>query len=300
MASSRNPAPSRSWGPRLVLALALSTLASSAAAHDMWIIPPEAEPGDLVEIFLREGELAYPELSPRNKHHLVRFAAVGPFGKELAVVGANGSDPAGVFRPDEAGLWAVLYESVESFSMLPPRLFAAFLEDHGLDSILELRRQRGEEGDPGRELYTRLVKSVFPVGDATAADRAVGLPLEMVIETESKRWSDGTLRLRLFLRGEPLADAQVAVQEYVGGERVAVQRTDGEGYVDFELGPGAWMASVIQMEPDESAAPRAEWRSMWATLTWVIDPPTAATGDQPLEAQRTSSTIQAASSAGSR
>jgi uncharacterized GH25 family protein len=292
MASSRHlhPARVRGRGPWLVLVLAaLASAAAAHAAHDIWIVPPAAEQGELAEIRLQEGHLAYPQTSRRDSHYLSRFVAVGPSGQELAVVGLEGADPAGVFRPGEAGLWAVLYESIESFSMLPPELFNAHLEEEGLDAILELRRQRREDGDPGRELYSRSIKALFQVGSAAAGDRAVGLPLELVIETEPKLWPAGALRLRLLLRGEPLAGAQVEVQSFTDGERVAARRTDREGRVDFELGPGAWMASVTHMEP-ETKSPRAAWRSLFATLTWVIDSPGVETGGYPLAARRTAST----------
>jgi uncharacterized GH25 family protein len=261
------------------LVFVLAALAPSAnASHDMWIVPPAAAPGELAEVRLQEGHLTYPVASPRDNHHLSRFAAVGPSGEELAVAGLEGADPAGVFRPGVAGLWTVVYQSVESFSMLPPELFNADLEEKGLDAILELRRRRGEDGDPGRELYSRSLKSLFRVGSAAAADRAVGLPLELVIETEPKLWPAGALRLRLLLRGAPLAGALVEVQSFAGGARAAARRTDGEGHADFELGPGTWMASVTYMESvtdmeAETASPRADWRSLFAVLTWVIDSP---------------------------
>jgi hypothetical protein len=272
MASSRHlhPARVRSRGPWLFFVLA--ALASPAAAHDMWIVPPAAEQGELAEIRLQEGHLAMPEKSQRNSRYLSRFVAVGPSGQELAVVGPEGADPAGVFRPGEAGLWAVLYESVESFSLLPPEQFNAYLEDDGLDAVLELRRQRREDGDPGRELFSRAVKALFQVGSAAAGDRAVGLPLELVIETEPKLWPAGALRLQLLLRGKPLAGGLVEVQSFTDGARVVARRTDREGRVDFELGPGAWMATVTHMEP-ETASPRADWRSLIGSLTWRIDSP---------------------------
>jgi hypothetical protein len=235
----------------------------------MWIVPLAVAPGELAEIRLQEGHLAYPMESPRDDAHLARFAAIGPSREELALVGLDGDDPAGVFRPGEAGLWTVLYQSVESFSKLPPELFNAYLEEEGLDAILELRRQRGADGDPGRELYSRSIKSLFQVGSTATADRAVGLPLELVIETGPKPRS-GALRLRLLLHGEPLAGALVEVQSFADGKRVAAWRTDGDGHADFEFGPGAWMASVTHMEP-ETASPRADWRSRHAILTWVID-----------------------------
>ena len=267
MASSRHLHPAR-W-----LVFVLAALASPAAAHDMWIVPPAAKQGELAEIRIQLGHLAMPETYQRDSYHLTRFVAVGPSGQELAVVGVEGAaDPAGVFRPEEAGLWTVLYESIESFSMLPPELFNAYLKKWGQDAILELRRQRREGGDPGRELSSRSLKALVQVGSAAARDRAVGLPLELVIETEPKLWPAGALRLRLLLRGEPLAGAQVEVQSFTDGERVAARRTDREGRVDFELGPGAWMASVIHMEP-ETASPRADWRSLLANLTWKIDSP---------------------------
>ncbi len=252
------------------LLLVLGAVASSAAAHDMWIVPPaDAAAGEVVEIHLHVGHAGHAEPVRRDGRRLVRFAALGPAGEELGVPGLDGADPAGVFRPPAPGLWTVVYESGDAFSELPADRFRGYLEEEGLDAVLDSLRRSGRDADPGRELYSRSLKTLVPVGEDPAADRAVGLPLELVIETAPERWSSGVLRMQLLLRGEPLAGALVDVHRLDGKEATVARRTGKDGRVDFELGPGSWIASVVHMEA-ETESSRADWRSVFATLTWEI------------------------------
>jgi uncharacterized GH25 family protein len=275
MAPGRLHAWARGRAPWLLLVL--GALAPTAAAHDMWIVPPAATAaGEAAEVRLQVGHAGGAETVRRDGRRLARFAALGPGGEELPVVGLDGAEPAGVFRPGNAGSWTVVYESHDAFSELPADRFDHYLEEEGLDAIRVLRRRSGHDAEPGRELYSRSLKSLVRVGpepaaDRLAADRAVGLPLELVIETEPALWGAGALQLRLLLRGGPLAGALVDVVDLDDGSRVATPRTDGDGRVELELGPGTWMASVVHMEA-ETASPRADWRSVFTTLTWRMDP----------------------------
>jgi len=271
MASGRRSEVARGWTPWLLIGV--FAIVPSAAAHDLWIVPPAA--GELAEVRLRLGHAGDPETVRRDGRRLVRFAAVAPTGEEHAVPGLDGADPAGFFRPDREGLWTIVYESREAFSELPADRFRAYLEEEGLDAVLDLRRRRGEDGEPGRELYSRSLKSLVRVGPEATADRAVGLPLELVIETAPRLWAGGRLRLRLLLRGEPLPGALVDVRSLDDGATVASPRTDGDGRLELELGPGTWMAAVVHMQAEETS-PRADWRSLFATLTWAIPHPPAA------------------------
>ena len=255
--------------------LALGLLASPASSHDMWIVPPEspAGAGDLVKVELRVGHAGEEHPVRRNSGRVVRFDAVGPAG-ELPVPGLDGADPAGYFRPREPGTWAIAYESTSAFSELPGARFNGYLREEGLDAVLQRRHAQGRQDSPGRELYSRSLKSLVAVGPGvTPVDRRIGLPLELVAESGLR--GEKPLVLRLFLRGEPLAGARVDVRRLdrepstdTPMSSAIGARTGADGRVRFELGPGTWLAATVSME--EADSDRADWRSIFATLSLRI------------------------------
>ncbi len=264
----------RRGGPAVALTL---LLAPAAAGHDMWIVPPDvAEAGDLIAVRLRVGHAGTDEPVRRDARRIVRFTASGA-GVEVPVTGLDGAEVS-YFRPSEPGLWALAYESTTATSRLPAARFTAYLEHEGLDEILRLRRQRGQEGEPGRELYSRSLKSLAPVGGAAAAGYGqLGLPLELVAEALPEAADTAeTVVFRLMLRGEPLAGALVDVRHLDHTRPHSAGRTDAEGRVSFRLGPGSWLAAAIHMEAAES--PEADWRSLFHTLTFVIPDRASAAG----------------------
>lgn len=266
----------------LLPATLLLALAMPAGAHDMWILPStfDLEEGELVSIALRVGHADAVEVVRRQPERIVRFEAFAPVDATKApsaseVPGMAGKDPAGVLRPATAGLWTLVYESKNSYSELDAAGFAAYLEEEGLDSVVEWRRRHGEENQPGRELYRRSLKSLLTVGTAgmgnSFADRAVGLPLEFVLEqrptTEQRR-----VTLQVLWQGAPLARALVDLQPLAGEGESLHARTDDTGRVQLAITAGRWLAAVIHSErAAPAAAKEADWQSVFSTLTFSID-----------------------------
>lgn len=255
---------------RLLACIGFLILAPAAWAHDMWIVPPgsPSAAGEVVEVRLRLGHAGAEEQVARDARRIVRFTAAGP-QVEVPVAGLDGAAIA-YFRPPEPGLWALAYESTAAYSELPGAAFTAYLEEEGLDGALRLRREQGEEAAPGRELYSRSLKSLVTVGATgrSEGDGRVGLPLELVAETLAAAGTGAPTRLRLFLHGEPLSGALVDVRRLDQAEPAAAGRTDGEGRISFRLGPGSWVAATVHMAASSSA--QADWRSIFSTLTFVV------------------------------
>ncbi len=268
------------WGGGL-LALFATT---AAFAHDLWIEPSafRAPVGSAVSLFLRIGSGGLAESFPRVGSQLIRFEASSGSDKAASIPGLEGGDPAGFLRAGAPGLWTIAYESRPSFVELPAAKFEEYLNEEGLDAIARSRRQRGEQMAPGTELFSRSIKSLLRVGTtgvgAPSRDRAIGLPLELIAEGDlGARVPAEPLRLRLLWRGEPLGGALVDLRRLDGatdGRRAAggfvvgpatSRRTDREGRVAFDAGPGVWLAAVVHMEA--STDPRAAWRSVFGTLT---------------------------------
>lgn len=264
------------WLPACLGLLSVLSGGVVARAHDMWIVPPRAgvEVGALVAVPLRVGHGDQADSVRRNVRRIVRFTAVGPIS-ELEVVGPAGAEPAGVFRPDSPGTWVVGYESTAAYSELRGERFERYLGEEGLAGISALRRQRGESAAAGRELYSRSLKSLFPVGaPSPLTDRRIGLPLELVVEsspTPGLASGRGTVTLCLYWRGEPLADVLVDLRRLDREVKYSKGRTDREGRVALPVAPGTWVAAAVHMEPANEGESEAEWRSWFATSTFGVE-----------------------------
>lgn len=279
----RAPSPSRR---RLVATGFVFLVLSSwglARGHDLWIEPSSflLEPGETVVVSLRLGD-SIGEPFPRSRSLIRRFEAVSPNGDGFAVEGIEGYDPAGAVRLDREGVWILAYESRPYFSDLEPEKFEDYLREEGLESILESRRERGESDQRGKELFSRSVKSLLQVGPdaqpSLSADRALGLPLELVAEPGDGK-NDDELVLSVLFRRRPLTGALVELRPLAGGHAIS-ERSDSRGQVRFTLADLAadsqvteWLAAVVHMErATGDEAQRADWRSWFSTSSFVWQP----------------------------
>lgn len=277
--------------------IALSVaLAPSALGHDLWLEPSSfvTPVGERLDVALRLGHADAPEAQPRDSRRTVRFIVLGPLGEETVaerpVLGLDGADPAGVIRPEEPGRYVIAYRSTDARSELPADRFESYLLEEGLETIRDLRRERGEAESPGTELFSRAVKTLvrveaLPSADAANAvkdpapepeafDRRLGLRLELTAESDPLAWRDGgELPFRLWFEDEPIAGVRV---DAVSLDRPGMSlegRTDEDGGVSFVLPHGGrWFVSAVHMvEAPEGAA--QDWQSIWSTLSFSAGSP---------------------------
>ncbi|MEM7480413.1 MAG: DUF4198 domain-containing protein [Acidobacteriota bacterium] len=266
---------------RPLLAVGLvAMVATPAAAHDYWIEPQSftVEPGSLVQLDLRVGDEAPGESLPFDPTHAETFSLVGGDGQR-PVLGRPGARPAGNARLGEAGLYAVAYGSAARSVTLSPASFESYLREEGLDSVIARRSELGETDQPGRELFARCAKTLMTAGASPVAFAAgppasehpalapLGLELEIVAEQIPAAGRE--LSLRLLLRGEPLSGLRVRARPLGEPASATFRTADSTGRVLFELpSAGPWIVTAVHMERAE-AAPDHEWRSLWASLTFL-------------------------------
>lgn len=254
-------------------AFAAATLwAAPAFAHDLWIAPSSFDPapGELVRVHLRVGDRpATAEPVIRDPERLLRLSAFEADGGEAPVPGFDGQDPAGLWKPAAAGPAILIYESAPRPIELPAERFEHYLGEEGLEPIVAERARRGESAQAGRELYSRSVKALVQVGqggEAALRDRAVGLPLEFVLETGLP----GKVAARLLWRGQPAPGALVEAVALDGEPTRLATRTDREGRAAFALPRGGrWLLATVHMERLEPGQ-NAEWRSIWTSLAFEL------------------------------
>jgi uncharacterized GH25 family protein len=246
---------------RLLLAAAL--VSSPALAHDFWIEPTSFTPdaGDLVKLTLWVGEQLGGETLPRDESQIEWFSALRG-STASPVLGRDGTEPAGILRPDRPGGIVIAYRSLRSAVELDPAKFQAYLDLEGLPKV-----------PPGRELFSRCAKSLLAVGGRgdPSFTAPVGLTLELVPEVDPYTLSPGArLSVRLLYEGKPLEGALVMALDAVDARSPQKIRSDRDGRAVFVVPrSGPWLIKAVHMIP----APRgtgAAWESLWASLTFAL------------------------------
>lgn len=254
-----------------LLVITMAVGPSSAAAHEFWIEPSawRVSCGERVDLVLRVGEALVGDPVPRRARHLARFVSVGP-SATTEIPGLSGGHPAGFVRPATAGWHVIGYESRRSFVVLAAEKFDAYLVEEGLESIRARRARAGQNDEPGREAFRRCAKTLLRIGDteATPQDRILGLPLEVVLVAWDASERRATFETRY--RGEPLAGTLVCALRR--GSSALEQRSDAQGRVAFELdAAGPWIVDTVHMVK-APASTGADWDSLWASLTFELEP----------------------------
>jgi uncharacterized GH25 family protein len=259
---------------KLLATLLLAFLPIAAFAHDFWIEPStfRPAPGSIVQLRLRVGQNHSGDPVPRNNELIERFVAVGS-AKSVDVVGRDGGDPAGLVRIDQPGIIVVAYRSKPTYVELTPEKLEQYFSDEGLESIRDLRQQRGQSAQPWREVFSRCAKSLLLAGDqpSTGFDRNIGLRLELIPEKSPYALKPGArLPVRLLFETRPLQGALViAINEANPTQRVKV-RSDRAGRASIPLGfAGNWLIEAVHVVPARSGE-KAEWESLWASLTFAV------------------------------
>ena len=266
----------RAWVMVCTLGLAFTT---RVLAHDFWIEPssftPMPEQGVTVRLLVGEhfsGD-AVARPPPASLH---RFVLADVRSQASATVpGRVGGDPAGLLRVARPGFYVVAFHGKPNRVELAADKFNAYLKSEGLDFVLALREQRGQANEPGREIYSRCAKSLLSVGasaiadDGVPADRALGLPLELIAERRPDLLRGGELLpVRLLHEGRPLAGALVVAMHRDDPQQTIMQRSDADGRVQLPLHrAGTWLVKAVHMVP-APAGSGADWHSLWASLSF--------------------------------
>ncbi len=255
----------------VIAGLALVSMTGRASAHDFWIEPStfHAQTGERVSVGLCIGDPFAGWSMARNGARIEQFLVVGPAG-ERAIVGLDGSDPAGVTRLDAPGFYVLAYRSNDAYTELPPAKFAEYLLEKGLDDIAAGRMQQRPSDRPVREAYARYAKSLLRAGDVSGApvDRRIGFRFEILAEPSAAVASgERPLTFRLLFEGKPLANAQMTATRRGAPESRIKARTDTDGRALLALPQaGVWqVASVHMIEAPKGVV--ADYESLWASLT---------------------------------
>ncbi len=259
----------------VLLVAAFASLSARGFAHDFWIEPSTFRPalGSELAVSLRVGQDFRGDPVPRNPSLIRTFVLVSGAG-ERPVDGLPGADPAGLVKITDPGILWIGYRSGRSPVTLEAEKFEKYLSDEGLDKIVEVRKSRGESGKPGREVFSRSVKSMLVAGGPGAGagfDRPLGLTLELVPEKNPAAVGpEGKLPLRLLYESRPLEGALIVAMNQAEPAKKLTARTDARGKATLLLRErGVWLVKAVHMIP-APAGVDADWESVWTSLTFEV------------------------------
>ena len=257
-------------------------LVAPTTAHEFWI---EAEDyrvteGEPVRLDLLVGQGFRGNAQPFNPARQRRTALLGPEG-EAALASRIGDRPAINQPVPGAGLLIAVHETADSVLTYEDReTFETFVEQEGLDGALERHAERGLPDSGFREVFSRSVKALVRLGGGTGADRALGLPVEIVVEGDPyAEPPGGSVTLRALADGAPMAGALINVfSKPEGGlapdgeARLAPLRADEGGRVTVPLEPATrYLANAVDLReasPELEERTGAVWESRWGSTTF--------------------------------
>ena len=251
----------------------LALVSSATTAHEFWIAPERSMigTGDVINADLKVGRMlkgtSYPYLSNRFKTFTV---TVG--GKTNRVAGAEGDIPALSQIAGVAGLHVIAHQTVDFRVIYDDwAVFRQYLADEGLDSFADLHRKRGLPETGFTERYRRYAKALVQVGPARTADRdvRVGMPLELVAESNPYASSVERIEVKLLWQGAPVAGVQINIfRDDSDVTRTSVV-TDKNGRALIPLpNDGDYLLNAVLLQPVEDGP--VVWSSHWASLSFRL------------------------------
>ncbi|MFN0101072.1 MAG: DUF4198 domain-containing protein [Bryobacteraceae bacterium] len=265
--------------PRQLTAIGMLLFAGAVPAfsHDLYIMPEKfvASPGTELLVVFQNGD-EFPEGSSSIKPDRLRNTKLVSKGGTVAFekITAEAKRTTAMVRLPAAGLAMLVAQTLPNFIELEPEQFRSYLEHENLTNALQWREAHGETRKPGRERYSKYVKSLILAGKPDAYFRErTGLTIEIIPEIDPYSLRPGaTLPVQVLFRGAPAVDVAVESAWLVNGksEMLVVGRTDANGRVTIPVkAAGPHRLHAIVME--RCAEPKiADWESFWASLTFEI------------------------------
>lgn len=261
---------------RIDTLLILLLAPGSAAAHDLWVLPPDAcAVGAPCTVRATQG-MTFPEgegPAPTTSALKTRVLAPGKKAPPVRVDEPEAMAARLSFTPKQAGLHVVAVETAPKSIELKAAAFNHYLVADGMPHVYRARHEAGTLDRDAVEQYQKFVKTLVAVGGRSGGrwKQPVGQTLEIVPLADPLAARPGqTLRFRVLFRGKPLPNVHVGWSSPGYGDRpVGTVRTDARGEAAVPITQvGLTSLRLTHMVHTPDKAP--EWRSFWTTLTFRI------------------------------
>jgi len=257
--------------------LVLAALAAPLFAHDLYLMPEKftTSSGTTLSVVFQNGD-EFPEASsPVKVERLRNTRLLSRAGQaEFENLTAEATRTTAKVRVPGKGLAILSAHTIPNFIELDAKKFRSYLEHENLTEVIAWRDSHGESGKPGRERYSKFVKSLISAGEPDGFYKeSAGLTIEIIPEADPYALQPGqTLPVRVIFRGKPAADIAVESAWLEGGKAKMenIGRTGKDGRIRIPVkasGPHRLHAIVMERCADPKAA---DWESFWASLTFEI------------------------------
>lgn len=261
---------------RILIGIAFPFALSEAKAQEFWIMPDKFQykPGDTIKIRFNVGENFVGETWNLRMERIRSVSLHTKLGvMDIKASARTGERDHFLIPAAKAGTYLITMEGENAFVELPPDRFNAYLKEHALDNVLELRRKANAEDQPGREQYRRIASLMVQVGDARdeTYKKVTGLPLEIIPGKHPSEIKKGDMvPFKILFNGKPEFGARVFVwnskNNKVFNQPIYSQQ---DGTIDVRIfNDGDWMISVVKMVP--VSTPKADWQSFWSSLVFHV------------------------------
>lgn len=253
-------------------------LASSAFAHDLWLVPPpDPTPvGAPVEINVAVG-MDFPVSIHQADPVRLTMRALGP-GDSTAEVSLRKVEDelltVATFVPTKKGTWIVSAVTKPNQIDLEAADFNGYLLHDGMAHVLAKRMEDKELDRAATERYSKYTKAMIAVGgsiEGGAERRALGLKLEILLLQDpfSVRVGD-TLAVQVLFDGKPLNMASLSWDHPGNGEAFSGQTwSDEEGKALIPVAKTGLM-NIRLIHMTRPGSEDYEWESFWASFTFRI------------------------------
>jgi hypothetical protein len=247
-----------------------------ALAHDLYLMPEtfRPRPGQTIEVAFHNGD-AFPQ--SESGVAVSRLRDTNLRGRTETVPLTNLQETrqktTAQVRVNKEGCLLLTGRTLPRRIELAPEKFESYLKGEGLGEVIDWRKANGESSKPGRERYSKYVKSLLQSGPCDEYYQSVvGFVIEIIPEQNPYGKRPGSqLPIQILFRGRPAAGLKVEVSVFANG-RTSTQAagvSDSHGRVQVPLAAsGIYRLHVIKMERRE--APEIDWESFWATLTFEV------------------------------
>ena len=260
---------------KIFFSISLLTIISSLLAHEFWLSPDKFiyERGEKINIRFFVGENFEGENWKGNREKVqslkLYYADVNDDLSEY--ITTRPGDSLELKMLDE-GTSLIAFNSTNTFIELAAADFNKYLEEDGLQNVIEYRKENNETDSMGRELYQRCSKTLFQVGpkkDKTSSV-ATGLAVDIIPLTNPYNLKHkDSLTVTILFNNSPVANSMVKIWHYDHAKTIKNDLiSDENGQAKFPVtSAGKWMVSIVKMIRLEND-PVADWQSYWGSLTW--------------------------------
>lgn len=268
-------------GNRIILKCGSATvvvmfMALMVQAQECWLEPLKFryKAGEEIKVEVRwgkdfEGELLDISKNKTEKVELNRLSGVKEVLKE--VKSSKGSYF--TYRASQDGTHVLTLQNNVVGSGMTGSAFNEYLEEHGLDNILNERKKLNQLEKPAREFISCYAKTLIQAGEKTddTFKKKTGHRVEIIPDQNPYTLKTGDYLLcRIFFDGKPVPHTLVKVWSRIATTTFLQSiYTESDGSIRFPISTsGTWMVSSVMMIKAEKEG--ADYQSLWASLIFGI------------------------------